>query len=132
VWRDDGAACRCGRRSRVLLRIEGREDDYVVTPEGARIMRFDYVFKDALNVKEVQIVQEQPEEVTARIVRRSAYSSRDESEILREIQRWISPRLKVHFEYPEEIERAANGKFRAVVSRLKSHPRVSVPEAVNH
>ena len=52
------SACACGRRSRVLLRIEGRTDDYVITPEGARIMRFDYVFKDALNVKEVQIVQE--------------------------------------------------------------------------
>ena len=132
VWRDDGGACRCGRRSRVLLRIEGREDDYVVTPEGARIMRFDYVFKDALNVKEVQIVQEQPEGVTARIVRRPAYCSRDESEILREIQRWISPRLKVHFEYPEEIERTANGKFRAVVSRLKPPSYTPVREAVNH
>jgi phenylacetate-CoA ligase len=114
-----------------LLRIEGREDDYVVTPEGARIMRFDYVFKDALNVKEVQIVQEQLGEVTVRLVRRPGYSTKDEVEISREIQRWISPRLIVRFEYVQEIEREHNGKFRAVLSRLQSPPRSLVAEQVN-
>jgi phenylacetate-coenzyme A ligase PaaK-like adenylate-forming protein len=119
VWRDSGKACSCGRNSSVLLRIDGRKDDYVITPEGARIMRFDYVFKDALNLKEVQIVQEQLGEIVIRAVRRQAYSVADESGISREIERWISPTLKVRFEYVPEIEREANGKFRAVVSHLK-------------
>jgi phenylacetate-CoA ligase len=131
VWQQGGNPCRCGRSSRILLRIEGREDDYVVTPEGARIMRFDYVFKDALNVKEVQIVQEQLGEVTVRLVRRPGYSTKDEVEISREIQRWISPRLIVRFEYVQEIEREHNGKFRAVLSRLQSPPRSLVAEQVN-
>jgi phenylacetate-CoA ligase len=106
-----------------LLRIEGRQDDYVITPEGLRIMRFDYVFKDLLNAKEVQIVQEQLNEITVRLVRRPAYSARDETDIGREIKRWISPTLSVRFDYVEEIEREPNGKFRAVVSRLKSPPQ---------
>jgi phenylacetate-CoA ligase len=129
VWQEN--ACACGRQSRTLLRIEGREDDYVITPEGARIMRFDYIFKDALNVKEVQMVQENPGEVTARVVRRAGYNMKDEAEIIREIQRWISPRLRVRFEYPAEIERGSNGKFRAVVSRLKSQQASQVPEPVS-
>ena len=132
VWQEDGSACTCGRQSRVLLRIEGREDDYVITPEGARIMRFDYIFKDAINVKEVQMVQESAGEVIARIVRREGYSTKDEREIGSEIQRWISPRLKVRFEYPKEIERGSNGKFRAVVSRLKTAPQSQMAEPVSH
>jgi|HubBroStandDraft_1064217.scaffolds.fasta_scaffold00112_38 phenylacetate-CoA ligase len=120
TWRENGVACRCGRSSRVLLHIEGRIDDYVITPEGLRIMRFDYVFKNALNVKEVQIVQEQLGEIIVRLVRRASYGTKDETEIVRETQRWISPRLAVRFEYVQEIERESNGKFRAVVSRLKS------------
>ena len=134
VWQEDGAGCPCGRNSRVLLRIEGRQDDYVITPEGTRIMRFDYVFKDALNVKEVQIVQEKLGEITVRMVRRDGYAAGDEADIRREIHRWISRQLAVRFEYVQEIERQPNGKFRAVLSRLKSQPQSQIPlvEQVKH
>jgi hypothetical protein len=71
------------------------------------------------------------------LVRRPGYGARDEGEISREIQRWISPRLAVRFEYVQEIERQANGKFRAVLSqlkslRLKSNTDVPIAEQVNH
>jgi phenylacetate-CoA ligase len=119
TW-EERKPCPCGRQSRVLLSIEGRKDDYVVTPEGTHIMRFDYVFKDALNVREAQVVQEKPGEIKLKLVRRDAYSSEDETVIKREIQRCISPTLQVSFEYVSEIERESGGKFRAVVSSLKS------------
>ena len=119
VPQERGKSCLCGRKSDVWVRIEGRKDDYVVTPEGLRIMRFDYVFKDSLNVEEAQVVQECLGEITVRIVRRPSYRIHDESAINREVRRWISPTLKVRFEYVSEIEREANGKFRAVLSRLR-------------
>jgi len=111
--------CACGRKSRVWSRIEGRKDDYVITPEGLRIMRFDYIFKNALNVEEAQVVQEVIGQITVRIVRRPTYGSKDETAISEEVRRWISPALTVRFEYVPEIEREANGKFRAVLSRLQ-------------
>jgi phenylacetate-CoA ligase len=119
IWQDQGKLCACGRESKVLLRIEGRKDDYVITPEGTRIMRFDYVFKDLMHLQEVQIVQEALGEITVRAVRRPGYGAKDEAAICREIAQWISPRLKTRFEYVNEIEREPNGKFRAVVSHLK-------------
>jgi phenylacetate-CoA ligase len=118
IWQDAGQNCPCGRHSRVLLAISGRNDDYVVTPEGRRIMRFDYVFKDTPNVKEAQVVQEHSGEISLRIVPRHHYSSLDETVIAQQIRSWISPKLKVNFEYVPEIARASNGKFRAVVSHL--------------
>lgn len=131
VWSDGAAGCPCGRSSNVLLRIEGRQDDYVITPEGTQIMRFDYVFKDAMHVKEVQIVQESSDRITVRLVRRPAYAAKDEAEIRREIQRWISPSLAVQFEYVNEIERESNGKFRAVLSRLKDRTHSPTKEEVS-
>jgi phenylacetate-CoA ligase len=119
VWQDSRKPCPCGRASSVLSRIDGRKDDYVITPEGTHIMRFDYVFKDVMNVKEVQIAQEHLGEITIRAVRRPGYTNNDEVAIMREIQRWISPTLRVRFDYVPEIERERNGKFRAVLSRLK-------------
>lgn len=112
--------CACGRKSIVLTAIEGRVEDYVVTPEGRRILRFDYVFKDAGNVKEAQVVQRQLGSICLRIVRRPSYSSADEELLRREIAFRVSPRLAVAFEYVDEIEREPNGKFRAVRSCLDS------------
>jgi phenylacetate-CoA ligase len=117
VWKTE--SCRCGRHSRVISHIEGRKDDYVVTPEGARIMRFDYIFKNLVNVKESQVVQNRLGEVTVRMVRRAGYKIQDEATIRNEFTQWISAALKVNFEYVSEIGRESNGKFRAVVSCLK-------------
>lgn len=131
VWQED-TTCACGRHSAILQRIEGRCDDYVITPEGARIARLDYLFKDALNVKEAQVVQEQPDEIKIVVVRRDSYGTRDEFEIRRDIRTWLSPSLRVRFEYVDEVPREANGKFRAVLSRLKSSRHDPVPEQVSH
>jgi phenylacetate-CoA ligase len=117
VWNPE--SCHCGRHSRVLSHIEGRKDDYVVTPEGARIMRFDYIFKDIVNVREAQIVQSCLGEVTVRMVRRASYNMKDEAKIRYEFAHWISAALKIKIEYVSEIERESNSKFRAVVSCMK-------------
>ncbi|MGC8603252.1 MAG: phenylacetate--CoA ligase family protein [Desulfomonilaceae bacterium] len=119
IWENKNAPCPCGRQSRSLIKIEGRQDDYVITPEGGRVMRFDYIFKDAQNVMESQIVQEKLGEITVYIVKRSSYSKKDEESILNEIKKWISKFLEVKFVYVPEIQREPNGKFRAVKSLLR-------------
>lgn len=117
VWSDE--PCACGRHSRVLTGIDGRDEDFVLTPEGARIMRFDYIFKDTVNVREAQVVQKEPGQICIRIVKRPGYAGTDEAYIRSEIKAKISERLQVDFEYTPEIERGASGKFRAVVSSMK-------------
>jgi phenylacetate-CoA ligase len=118
VWAPPGERCACGRHSAVIDRIEGRMDDYVVTPEGGRIMRFDYLFKDTPMVRESQVVQDRPGAITLRLVRRPGYGTGEEAYLRGEVARWISPLLDVEFEYVDEIPREASGKFRAVLSRL--------------
>lgn len=119
VWADASYRCPCGRESRVMRSIEGRMDDYVITPEGRRIMRFDYIFKDTLSVRESQVLQRRLGEIEVVIVRRPDYSGAEERQIREEIATWISPELEVRFRYVDEIPREINGKFRAVKSLLK-------------
>lgn len=126
IWEPDRYACSCGRESRVLHSIEGRQDDYVITPEGRRIMRFDYIFKDTDRVAESQVVQRELGAIVIRIARRQGYGTADEDYIRSEVARWISDRLEVAFEYVDEIEREPNGKFRAVKSLL--HEAGTPPE----
>jgi phenylacetate-CoA ligase len=119
IWEDAAKMCRCGRKARMLVNVEGRIDDYVITPENRKIMRFDYIFKGTKNVKEAQIVQEKLGAVKVRIVRRPQFGVQDEDDISRQIAKWISPKLEVTFEYVNEIERGNSGKFSAVVSKIK-------------
>jgi phenylacetate-CoA ligase len=117
LWSEE--PCACGRKSPVLVDIEGRVEDYVVTPEGRRIMRLDYIFKDAQNVREAQVMQREPGGIWLRIVRRPGYSTRDEEVLRREVRDRISASLKVEFEYVNEIERLPGGKVQAVKSLLR-------------
>jgi len=119
VWAPPSRSCACGRASTVLVRIEGRADEYVVTPEGHRVMRFGFVFKNTTNVVESQVVQHEAGAIVVRVVKRPEYGTADEDHIRGEIRRWISTALRVEFEYVDAIDREASGKFRAVRSLLK-------------
>lgn len=110
--------CSCGRSSKVITKIEGRNEDFILTPEGNKILRFDYIFKDSLNIKEAQIIQEKIGEIVVRIVPRSDFHKEDELLIRENIATKISPSLRTSFEYVDSIERERTGKFRAVKSYL--------------
>jgi phenylacetate-CoA ligase len=118
VWAAAGHRCACGRASRVLRRIEGRSDDYVVTPEGRRIMRFDYLFKDTRGIAEAQVVQERLGAIVIRVVLASPDGRRDLDAVRDLVREWISPGLEVGFEVVDALPRRPNGKLQAVVSRL--------------
>lgn len=133
VWAAPGFRCACGRASRVLTRIEGRVDDYVITPEGRRVMRFDYLFKDTTGIHEAQIVQERPGEILIRVVVDPARAEREMKTVRELVAEWISPRLGVRFDVVRELPRRPNGKLQAVVSLLpreQREGRAGVPQTV--
>ena len=57
-------------------------------------------------------------EIIIRIVKGTDYSEVEERLLIKETYSKISPKLKVKFEYVNEIEREQTGKFRAVKSYL--------------
>lgn len=110
--------CDCGLKSQVISAIEGRNEDYVITPEGTHIMRFDYIFKDTHSIKECQVVQKELGSIILRLVRRPDYNMSVEKDLEKAVHEMISPSLNVKFEYVESIPRTKAGKFKAVVSEL--------------
>ena len=108
--------CVCGRNSNTIVNIDGRSEDFIITPEGLTMKIHSYLFKDTREIKECQIVQYKLGEVVFRIVKRSGYSTWNETHLIQKVRKWISSTIKVNFEYVEEIERTDSGKFKAVVS----------------
>lgn len=120
IWKPQGYECPCGLQSPVLDSIEGRTDDYVVTPEGHKVMRFDYIFKAAVGVQEAQVIQSAPDSITLLLATNELFDKSAAEEHLRsEVLRWVSPSLEVLFEYTDQIPRSPSGKFKAVHSTLK-------------
>lgn len=125
VW--DTNPCSCGLHSKTIKDIQGRSEDFVITPEGLRVQRFDYLFKDTRDIKECQVVQRELGSIVFRIVKRDNYSTATELLIKDEVKKIISPTIVCEFEYVNEIERTAAGKFKAVVSKLNDMQKNTPP-----
>ena len=118
VW--SSKKCSCGLHSQVIKDIQGRTEDYVITPEGLKVQRFDYLFKDMTSIKECQVVQRKMGEVIFRIVRRDNYDIKCEEELKKLVKEYISPTIHCSFEYVGEIERTRAGKFKSVASLINN------------
>jgi phenylacetate-CoA ligase len=111
-------ACPCGRPGEVFLDVDGRIEDYVVTPDGRCIGRLDHIFKDQLDVAEAQILQETPRSIEVLLVPRLSWSSDSERSLLKEIQIRLGDEIRVDLRLVDTIPREPNGKFRAVRSSV--------------
>jgi phenylacetate-CoA ligase len=112
--------CGCDRTLPVLRAIEGRMDDVVYTRDGRAIGRLDPVFKADLPLREAQIVQEDWGVLRVLYVPGENFTARDGEALVRRIHDRTGEDMTVILEAVEAIPRAANGKFRAVISRIDS------------
>ena len=112
--------CGCGRNSDVITSIDGRNEDVIVTPEGASMQLHSYFYKGMTEISECQVVQYQLGEMVFRIVPRENYTPAVELNLRKKVKKFISPGIDIKFEYVDEIERTESGKIKMVVSHLAS------------
>jgi len=115
--------CPCGRPGDVFLDVDGRIEDYVMTPDGRLVGRLDHIFKEQLDIAEAQIVQETRDAVEVRVVRRRSWNAASERSLMKEIRSRLGDAIRVEIAYLDAIPRESNGKFRAVKSAVGRSPR---------
>lgn len=109
--------CACRRKLPILGGIEGRNDDVIRTSDGRRIGRLDPVFKADLPIREAQIIQVSLESVLVHYVPAPNCSQQDLNVLAARLQERLGT-IGVKLEAVEKVSRTANGKFRAVISRI--------------
>lgn len=114
--------CPCGRTLPILKAVEGRTDDVLYTPDGRQIGRLDPVFKANLPVREAQIVQETLCRVRVRYVSAPGFTDADGESMVERLRERMGD-VEVVLEAVNEIPRAANGKFRAVICQIPPEQR---------
>jgi len=110
--------CPCGRPGDSFLEVDGRIEDYVLTPDGRLVGRMDHAFKEQLDVAEAQIVQTDPESIDLMIVPGATYGEASQRSVLKEIRSRLGHDIQVRIRLVSSIPREPNGKFRAVKSSV--------------
>jgi phenylacetate-CoA ligase len=121
------AAPTGGFPGRPVTSIDGRQEDYVLLRNGARVGRMDHIFKDMTAVREAQIVQLEPGRIVVRIVRGQKYGEADESQLRREFADRLGDQADVRMEYVDHLQKTSRGKLRFVVSELRRGQVSPVP-----
>ena len=114
--------CPCGLTTPMAVRIEGRTEGCIRTPDGRVIGRMARVFVNLDNVHESQIVQDQPDHLTVRVVRFDTYTDKDEQVFEQRIRSIVGSDMAISFQYVPRIPREKNGKFKAVINVTDAQP----------
>jgi phenylacetate-CoA ligase len=133
-----GSPCSCGRSWPLLSEITGRISDTFRRADGTLVagQYFNYAFYLQDWVDRFQVVQESTTHVRARIVTRGdlpdldALKAAGMAEIVEKVRLALGEDCQVSFEFVDELEPSASGKYRFTVSKV--HPGDQDPPSPEH
>lgn len=113
--------CQCGCNFPIIKSLEGRTDDLILTVDGNKVGRLDPVFKGLSGIKETQIIQEEISQLRVILVVSSDFNNADEQKLSDNLKLRVGKDMKIRFEYTDKIPKTKSGKFKSVVSHLRTN-----------
>jgi phenylacetate-CoA ligase len=111
--------CTCGRTFPLIKLVEGREDDFIVTPEGHLISPRKIVplVEITPGIKEFQIVQEKKDFIVILIAKNNKYSIKEENKMISRLKNIFEDNMVIKIKLMDKIPRK-KGKLRIIISRV--------------
>jgi phenylacetate-CoA ligase len=116
---DERAVCQCGRPGPVIKSIRGRMGDVIITPDGRKYPHISLIVDLLRNVHQTQVVQEESNGITVRIIPSPDYNEGDEKYLISCFKDRIGGGIGVNVEYIQALERLENGKVPSIINRLE-------------
>lgn len=116
-----GDRCTCGRDMPLVKEIAGRVEDVVVGRDGRQMVRFHAIFNGLHSIKKSQVVQEAIDGIIVKVVTSARLDEAAVNLVIKRIQSQLGDDMNVYVEEVDDIPLTANGKFKAVVSKLKNN-----------
>lgn len=107
--------CDCGWHSAVLQEVEGRAEDFIITPQGRKVTCLLRIPRAGRHIIESQIAQTHPDWVVIRVVSAAGFESCDVRDMLAVAHDLLGDDMRVDWEVVESISRTSRGKFKHVV-----------------
>jgi len=111
--------CGCGRESKLLKEVVGRQQEMLETPEGKYIHGefFTHIFWEIDGVKEFQVAQDRLDTIVIKIVPEADFDEK-QLDTIREIVRERSEGWNVEFKFVDAIERTGAGKYKFIINNI--------------
>jgi phenylacetate-coenzyme A ligase PaaK-like adenylate-forming protein len=93
-----------------FLGIEGRRDDYLVSPDGVRAIGMNHIPRGVKNIIQMQLIQESRKRVRILVVPTSQFSETDSATILANAYSKLPHDMHVTVEPVDQLKRTAIGK----------------------
>ncbi|MEX0725818.1 MAG: hypothetical protein WEB58_23835 [Planctomycetaceae bacterium] len=113
--------CPCGRGLPLLEKLEGREADYVLTPDGQLISGISLTENFAMlvpGIEQLQIVQEQIDDIRFRIVKGADYGAASVAKVGELTRERFGDNVRYEIEYVDAIPQEPSGKYRFCISNV--------------
>jgi phenylacetate-CoA ligase len=110
--------CPCGRAMPIIDHVEGRREDYIYSAQRGWVGRMDPALKGVNGVLECQFIQHVPEAIEVLCVAGPEFQQVDQLILEKNLNDRLGSDMRIDFKLVPAIPRGANGKFRAVISKL--------------
>lgn len=98
-----------------FTRIEGRESDYLVAPDGSRLIGMNHIPRSIKGLVQMQIRQTEPDRIRVFAVPETPGDENLKSTIAAKVKSRLPSTMRVEVRFCEAIEREKNGKLPLVV-----------------
>jgi phenylacetate-CoA ligase len=122
--------CGCGRGLPLLQAVEGRQTDFIITPDQRVIhaLAVIYILRESPDIQKFQVIQETVDSLTVKVVPKRDLPRPAREKIIRGLQQAVGVLMKIDVVVAADIPITASGKFRYVISRVAaSHLDLSKP-----
>jgi len=113
--------CSCGRGLPLMKMVAGRVTDFIVTPDEKYISGASltiYLIATIPGIKQAQLVQEEKNRVTFKIVKDKRFSHETMIQIKAKGKEFFGSNVEFNFDFVEEIPKEASGKYRFCISKV--------------
>jgi len=113
--------CSCGRGLPLLKNLEGRADDFFITPDGTLISPWVIIdeIKFISGISEYRITQDSETKITAQVVLHESTSLETVRQIKRTMTVIMGDDLDIRVEVVDEMPPDHSGKIRCIISNVK-------------
>ena len=111
--------CSCGRGLPLMRSVEGRLNNFVITPEGRLLSSSFFIdlFRNIEFIKEFRVIQETKENIIIKIVSESKLNEKETANLVEHVRKNIGD-IKMIIDYADSIPPTKSGKLQLVVSKV--------------
>lgn len=104
------AGCACGRRFRIVHSIEGRREDYILTPEGLRLNLIETPLNAGKGIMAGQYVQDSPDHMYVNILPGPDFEKDSLQLVLHKLRDLVGESIRIDFHIVDRLETRGGGR----------------------